>query len=205
MPEAPRNDGRRGPSKETVDAVLPAAFHLLVTEGIGALTPTRLFQTTGVARTTIYRHWPDPAAFVADLIAGATRRDDLDRYVGELEADLRTALATLTFRLANRPVGPFLAALLSADVGLPADRRLVPGYVTGLLAPLTDVLDQARSRGDLGPEAATLTSVELAAELAGPLLTRAVLLDDPVGEDELERAVLAFLDRHRLDRNGLDR
>lgn len=203
MTEASSSDGRRGPSKETVDAVLPAAFHLLVTEGIAALTPTRLFQTTGVARTTIYRHWPDSAAVVADLIAGATRRDDVDDYVGSLETDLRTAVATLTFRLANRPVGPLLGALLSADVGAGPDRRLVPGYVAGLLAPAADVLDAARERGDLTDEAASIDSRRLAADLAGPLLTRSILLASPLEEGEVEGAITAFLDRvARAGRHG---
>lgn len=187
------SDPRRGPTDETADAVLTAAFHLLVTEGLAAITPTRLHQETGVARTTIYRHWPEPTAFVADIIAGATRREDTDGYVGELEPDLRTAVATLTFRLTNRPLAALLAALLSADVARPLDDKLVPTYVSGLLAPIAEVLAGAVERHEL---AAGVDPLSLAAELAGPLLVRSVFLGRPVDPAEVEADVEAFIRRH---------
>ncbi|MEM9038100.1 MAG: TetR/AcrR family transcriptional regulator [Actinomycetota bacterium] len=182
---------RVGPSAETSDAVLTAAFRLLVTEGITAITPTRLFDETGVARTTIYRHWPQPSDVIADILAGATRRSDDDEPTGDLEADLRRGTSTLVFRLANRPVRPLLGALLDADVG--GESTLVADYVRGLSASLRDAIEAGVSGGELVDAPVDV----LASELVGPLLTRAVLLGMPVTDDDGDRAVDDFLAARR--------
>ena len=42
------------------DIVLPAVIELLLAEGAGAVTALRVSEQAGVARSTIYQHWPDP-------------------------------------------------------------------------------------------------------------------------------------------------
>ena len=61
-----------GPTAATEEQVLVAAFRLLAEEGPQEVTPVRIHAETGIARTTIYRHWPDrvellsrPASFDA--------------------------------------------------------------------------------------------------------------------------------------------
>ena len=50
-----------GAAAATAYAVLSPAWRILAVEGLAALTPMRLHLETGAARTTFYRHWPDPA------------------------------------------------------------------------------------------------------------------------------------------------
>ena len=187
-------DPRTGPSAETADTVLTAAFHLLVDEGIAALTPSRLHQETGVARTTIYRHWPAPGDLVADLLAGATRRDDVGTYTGDLDHDLRVAVGTLTFRFANRPLRAMLGALVGIDRHSEHAASVGEEHVQGLLAPIREVLAAGLESGSLVTQ---VSLDELVAELAGPLMLRHVFLGQDLPDAQVEGLIVRFLREHR--------
>ena len=202
----PRRSGRpRGPSSATQYAVLSAAWRVLTDEGITALTPTRLHAETGVARTTIYRHWPDAAAVVADIVAGASQRRVPVGSSGDVRVDLLAALETLTFRLRHRPVGPLLAALLASEARAGGDHPTSADYVGALVAPIREVIVAGLADGALaspsGPtgEAPSGRAADaLLHELVGPLLLDVLLLGgDPFAIDD-DAVVDRFLDRHRV-------
>ncbi len=178
-----------GPTDETLDVVLQAAFRLLVTEGPAALTPVRIHQETGVARTTIYRHWPTSAEIVDAIMVTAIARHELDQLNGQLEHDLRIAVATLTDRFQHRPVAAFYRATL--EVGDPGERPTrSERYIAGLIEPVADVVRAGVERGELTGDPEHLTS-----ELCGPLLLDHLLLGRPVDLASVERRVTAFLAR----------
>jgi AcrR family transcriptional regulator len=62
MSQAAREDPRVTANRRTVQQ---AALDLLSSDGIGGLTVERLADASGVSRSTIYRHWPDPRILVA--------------------------------------------------------------------------------------------------------------------------------------------
>ncbi len=167
--------------------MLGAAFEILTTDGLAAITPSRIFQMTGVARTTVYRHWPSPDDMVRDIVRHATARHDRHDYVGDLRTDLATALRTITFRFANRPVRALLAALIDADRRRdPAEAPAAPGYVSGLVEPVVEVLRDATLRGELPTD---LDVDRRVSELVGPWFHRHVLLGEEIDDDEVDRIV----------------
>ena len=190
-----RSSGRpRGPSSATQYAVLSAAWRILADEGITALTPTRLHAETGVARTTIYRHWPDAEAVVADIVAGASHGRAPRSASGDLRSDLLAALGTLTFRLRHRPVGPLLGALLVGQTRRNSTSPTSAQYVAALVEPIRDVLVESQSsgalRGSVDPDA-------LLGAFVGPLLLDVVLLGaDPESVDDAA-IVDDFLERYQ--------
>jgi AcrR family transcriptional regulator len=143
--------------------VLRAALDLLLSEGVGSLTPQRLHEESGVARSTLYRHWPTPDDVVDDLLEVAARTEH-PVPTGEVVADLETALDALLWRLRNRPVAPFLAALMS---GPPDDATLVARrarYVDTLLEPFLAALRAAV------PSVPAVERDELVSLVAGPVV-----------------------------------
>jgi AcrR family transcriptional regulator len=143
--------------------VLRSALDLLLADGVGALTAQRLFETSGVARSTIYRHWPTPDDVVDDLleVAAATEHPE---PTGDVLADLEAALDALRLRLRTRPVAPFLAALMS---GPPDDAALLARrtrYVETLLEPFRAAV---RAATPPLPAATRDTVVDL---VAGPVI-----------------------------------
>ena len=78
--------------------VLDAATDLLIDQGHHAVTPQRVSTVTGVARSTIYRLWPDPVSLLLDAIDRVLAPDHAAPTVGDLGADLATALERLRLR-----------------------------------------------------------------------------------------------------------
>ncbi|NND84469.1 MAG: helix-turn-helix transcriptional regulator, partial [Acidimicrobiia bacterium] len=63
--------------ERTKDVVLRAAFAVIGEVGFGGATIDAIAQKSGVARSTIYRHWPDRA----DLLI-----ESMSRMVGSVES-----------------------------------------------------------------------------------------------------------------------
>ncbi|MEL6985976.1 MAG: TetR/AcrR family transcriptional regulator [Actinomycetota bacterium] len=185
-----------GPTDETMELVLQAAFRLLVTEGPVGLTPVRIHQETGVARTTVYRHWPTSAHIVDAIMTRAIARHELDQLTGVTAHDLPVAVATLTDRFQHRPVAAFYRATL--EVGDPDERPTrSERYIEGLIAPVADVVADGVASGQLRGDAASLTS-----SLCGPLLLDHLLLGRPVDLDAIGQRVDEFLARHSAEGTG---
>jgi AcrR family transcriptional regulator len=71
---------------QTRDLVPHAARVIVASDGQAAVTPTRLVEMSGVARSTIYRHWPDAAAVIVDAIK-IDQSELLLHNTGDVEAD----------------------------------------------------------------------------------------------------------------------
>lgn len=160
-------------------------------EGPAALTPVRIHRESGVARTTIYRHWPTPAHITESILGRAIARIDLDQLTGEVEHDLAVAIDTLLFRFRNRPVRRFFDAVrLHGPAG--ESPSMSERYIAGLMAPVRDVLERAVADGAISGDVDDLT-----AEICGPLMVCHLLLGDPVGDITGADLAAAFLARHR--------
>ncbi|MEL6980920.1 MAG: TetR/AcrR family transcriptional regulator [Actinomycetota bacterium] len=183
---------RRGPRSETVETVFTWAFRLLIAEGAHAITANRLHQESGVARTTIYRHWPEPADLLAAMLERATGDQDMPDFVGATRADLTIAMEGLVFRFNERPVRPLFGALVEHSRRDPDAEDLGATYISGVLRSIRRAVSEGIDRGDLKPgDVETLTD-----ELAGPLLVRHVLLGRDVDDADAASAIELFLDRH---------
>jgi AcrR family transcriptional regulator len=169
-----------GPSADTVEIVLTAALELLLTEGAAALTPARLHAVTGVARSTVYRHWPMPRDVLAALIAVAP--DPPAPPGGDLAGTLHTEVDRLCDRLRDKPVAAFLRALVTASATDPSCAELRRRYVGDLLTPFHAAFRSHATTGTGHPEEASATIVS-------PLLVDALLLDHPVDRERAHRAV----------------
>ena len=182
-----------GPTAATEEQVLVAAFRLLAEEGPQEVTPVRIHAETGIARTTIYRHWPTPEHVIGAILERAVARHELDELTGELDADLRTAVATITYRFENRPVLALFRGTLALRVETNgATAPMSERYIAGLSAPVHDVLAAAIDDGELHGDADELTS-----ELCGPLFFDHLLLGRPVDAELVETRIAAFLAAHR--------
>ncbi|MFF0493710.1 TetR/AcrR family transcriptional regulator [Nocardia sp. NPDC004068] len=169
-----------GPATETEELVLTAALDLVLSEGAGALTAQRLHARTGVARTTIYRHWPTPKDVLAALISVAPH--PTPEPTGDPVADLRREVDLLCDRLRDKPVGVFLRALVTASSADPACVPLRHRYVMDLLEPFRRTLTAIGLAGRERVENAALAIV-------APLLVDVLLLDRPVDRERAHRAV----------------
>src|SRR5579863_2048086 len=74
------------------ERVLTATLDLLTETGLGGLTVDDVSKRSGVAKTTIYRHWPNRSALVVDACLRMTDGDEAPPDTGSLEGDVRAIL-----------------------------------------------------------------------------------------------------------------
>lgn len=187
---------KRGPRRDTLELVFTHAFRLLFEEGAHAITPNRLHQETGIARTTIYRHWPEPADLLATMLERATGDQNLGEFVGGVRQDLATAIDDLVFRFNERPVRPLFGALVEYGRREPDRGDIAAEYISGIQKWVRQAISEGVERGEL---LAARDDIDfLLAELTGPLLVEHVLLGRTVTQSDGRAAVDDFLARRCL-------
>ena len=174
--------------------ILDAAAELLVHEGASAVTAVRVAEQTGVARTTIYRHFENPSGLLLAAIDQVVTPHIPTQITEDVEEDLITALSNLGMRMEKNPFRLVFTALLdqaNQDEGaLAAQRR----FVNGVLQPIRDILAAAIQRGDLP---STVHVETASAQLAGPLFLQHVMLRTIISEPLISETVTQFLCRMR--------
>src|ERR1700761_1847970 len=84
-------DGRVRRSR---DRVLTSAFELLGESGVGGFSVDEVARRSGVAKTTIYRHWPTREALVIDACSRISDEQEVPD-TGTLEGDLAAILTNI--------------------------------------------------------------------------------------------------------------
>ena len=192
--EQPRGKGKNPRTTRVCEIILDAAAQLLVREGASAVTAVRVAEKTGVARTTIYRHFPNPSGLLLDAIDRVVTPHAPTKITDNLEEDLITALSNLRMRMTKNPFRLVFTALLdhaNRDESFVAAQRR---FVNGVLQPIHDILTAAIQRGDLP---STVDVETASAQLAGPLFLQHVMLRTTISEPLISETVTQFLCRTR--------
>lgn len=171
-------------------AVLDAAAQLLCEEGFPGVTIEAVAARSGVAKTTIYRHWPTRAELL--ITAFQTMACEPPRVdTGDVRDDLVLLMSGLAEQLRNErwaSVLPSLAAEARHEPGLAA---LHAGFVAERRAHVLEVIRRGMDRGQLPPGT---DAGLLATMVAGPVFFRALVSLEPLDEPGLpERVVDAAL------------
>jgi TetR/AcrR family transcriptional regulator of autoinduction and epiphytic fitness len=170
--------------------VLHAAMNLLAAGGFGGLTIEAIAARSGVAKSTIYRHWPDKAAVIAD--AFETAHHDLDPPVTGLTA--REALDRVVRHVADVAADPVFSSAIPALIeGAERDARLREfrqGYSAARRQSVADLVERGISDGEFPAG----RDPQLAAQLLiGLIFYRRLMTSepfDPAGTGALIDAVL---------------
>lgn len=172
-------------SEEAHQRVLAAAASLLGERGIDSLSVDEVASRSGVAKTTIYRHWSSRQALVVDAIAACAQPVPTPN-TGELRTDLVLCFDDIVRASAEPGRRPLFLALLEAAARDPELERLRLAFLDERQRPVRTVLELAVGRGELPAELDLDLAVDL---LVGPLLHRLVLRGVEVDADDLEAVV----------------
>jgi AcrR family transcriptional regulator len=180
--DADKVDGRIRRSRERV---LTTTFELLGESGVGGFTVDEVARRSGVAKTTIYRHWPSREALVIDACSRITEEQEVPD-TGSLEGDVTAILTNIGQLLATArwsSVLPSIVDVAERDLEF-ADvhRRIQHGHA----APLREVIERAAGRGEIPVTADRATMI---AGLMGPLFYRRWFSREPIDEEFIRRVV----------------
>jgi AcrR family transcriptional regulator len=168
-------DGRVRRSRERV---LTIAFELLSQSGVIGFTVDEVAARSGVAKTTIYRHWPSREALVLDAASRISAEVEVPD-TGTLAADVTAILANLGHLLSTArwsSVVPSIVDIAERD----SEFAAIHGEIQrGHAAPLREVLDRAADRGELP---ANTDVSQMISELIGPLYYRRWFTREPIDE-----------------------
>ena len=184
-----RRHGHDARISHTREVVLTAARRILLEEGPEAVTALRVSEATGVARTTIYRHWPGRDLLLLETLA-SVEIEHPTFHTGSLRDDLIGFLEHLGRRIGGRPAAPFITAMAQRAQHDQAAAALHRNRMDDWLNPLREVLRAGVEAGDL-PE--TLSVEDAVARLSGPILYRGLIAGLPVDERMVIGVVDAFL------------
>lgn len=186
-----RGRSRRGDPRvaRTRERVLEAARKLLVEEGPDAVTALRVSEATGIARTTIYRHWPERDDLLRDTIAIDEPEADVV-LTGDTRADLIAMLTHLADRVGRRRSARMMAVAIERS----GHRGQTGGPHREMfrrrLEPLRKIIKSGIGNGDLN---GAIDLDEAIAQLAGPAFFQAVFLRRKVEPGFITAVVDSFL------------
>jgi AcrR family transcriptional regulator len=185
-PPSLETDERVRRSKE---AVLAATSELLSEAGLGGVSVDAVSKRSGVAKTTIYRHWPSRTALLLEACARMGSRPAAPD-TGSLRGDLTALAMYLAGQLRSACWATVLPSIIDAAERDPEIAHLQSRLHAGFLAPFRAVVERARERGEL-PRSQDPS--EIVAAIVGPLFFRRWFsreaLDDPFVRAVVERAV----------------
>lgn len=169
-------DGRVRRSR---DRVLTTTFELLSETGVGGLTVDEVARRSGVAKTTIYRHWPTREALVIDACSRISAEQEIPD-TGSLEGDVTAILANIAHLLGTARWSSVLPSIVDVAERDPEFADIHSNIQQGHAAPLREVIERAAGRGEIP---ATTDHSAMIAALLGPLFYRRWFSREPIDDE----------------------
>jgi AcrR family transcriptional regulator len=158
----------------TRTTVLGAAIDLLAERGYSGFSVESVVERTGIAKTTLYRHWPTRD----DLLAAAIARLDVAGPLpdtGSVRQDIHDLLARRVRAARTAQWERCMPALVEAAARHPELAAVIARLISQVLAQIETLLGRGIERGelrhDLDPQLA-------ASALIGPIVFRRLLLHE---------------------------
>jgi AcrR family transcriptional regulator len=156
-------------------AVLGAAIDLLAERGYSGFSVEGVVERTGIAKTTLYRHWPTRDDLLAAAITELDGAGPLPD-TGSVRQDLLDLLARRV-RAARTPQWErCMPALVEAAARHPELAELIAQLTGQILAQIETLLGRGIQRGELRPD---LDPQLTASAVIGPIVFRRLLLHEP--------------------------
>jgi len=166
-------DGRVVRTKERV---LQETYRLMIEGGLSGISVDEVSRRSGVAKTTIYRHWPTRSALVLDACS-KLGGPDASPDSGTLADDLSILLGRVADQLNNEAWPSVLPSIIDAAERDPEIAGLHANLHAGHMQPFLAAIAAAKRRGEL-PEGASAET--MVATIVGPLFYRRWFSKEPI-------------------------
>lgn len=155
----------------TRTVVLTSTLHVIADRGFEGASIEAISAHSGVARSTIYRHWPKRSDLLLDAIESLLVTEPNFTFT-ELRTDLIGIANALSYMLMSEPVGTVIAALMVEARRDAHVARLHQQFVTKRMGIATTAVETAIAEGHL-PRTTDATSI--ATQIVAPLFFRTLL------------------------------
>lgn len=168
--------------------VLASTYDLLTEVGLGGVSVDEVARRSGVAKTTIYRHWPSRTSLLLDACRQLSSKPQAPD-TGSLKRDLEI-LASAIVKVLHSPQSTVLPSIIDAGERDKALAQLQSSELCEVQSVFRLVIERGKQRGELpGRENAQ----ELVAAILGPLFYRRWFSRENVDEALAKRVVARAL------------
>lgn len=153
-------------SAEARSKVLAAASDLMAARGVSSLTIDEVANRSGVAKTTIYRHWPERTSLIIDAVNAQLEHVGIPD-TGSLRGDLTTFFGGMIRTDLSGNVGDIIPCLIEAAGRDPEMANLLDRIGSQRRRGIEVILERAITRGEIDP---TSDLNPLVGVIVGPIL-----------------------------------
>jgi AcrR family transcriptional regulator len=169
--------------------VLDATTELLFERGYAGATVDEISRRSGVAKTTIYRHWPTRTDLLRNACSAlGTPLDTPD--AGSLAADMAALMIHLASLLRSAKWPSVLPSIIDAAERDPDIATMYSKLQQAYSAPFATLIQRAKRKGELPRDA---DEAMLIAALTGPLFYRRWFSREPLTDDFARQIVRRVL------------
>ena len=172
-------------SEEARRKAIAAAIDLIVERGVANLSIEEVAARSGVAKTTIYRHWPERASLIIDT-ARATFEHVTTPDTGSLRGDLEAYFNSLMRADLSGTAAKLIPCLVDAASRDPEIDMMMDRFSLERQQPVMTIVARAQKRGELPPD---LDRDVIIGTVVGPIVFRRVLQRRPVDPDYISKCL----------------
>jgi len=177
--------------RKSKKAVIAAALQLLGEHGLGGVSVDEVSKRSGVAKTTIYRHWPNREALLVDACSAMGSKPEAPD-TGSFKGDLLLLVTHMATRLRSDRWAGILPSVIDAAERDPQLAAVHTRLHAGFMAPLYSVIERATAKGELPKDT---DASEVVASVVGPLFYRRWFSRQPLDEAFVKAIVKNMTDR----------
>jgi AcrR family transcriptional regulator len=170
-------------------AVLTATYQLLSEAGFSGVSVDAVSKRSGVAKTTIYRHWPSRSALLLDACSNMGSRPQAPD-TGSLKGDLELLVKHTAHQLRTAAWATVAPSIIDAAERDQELANVQARTHSGVRSPFQTVIERAQQRGELSRD---LDPSHVIAAIFGPLFYRRWFSREPLDEaftkSVVERAI----------------
>jgi AcrR family transcriptional regulator len=163
-----RSDETDSRVERSKSAVLAATYELLSETGLGGVSVDAVAARSGVAKTTIYRHWPSREALLLAACSTLSRRPEVPD-TGSVKGDLTVLATGLADQLSSARWAAVVPSIVDAAEREKDLAALYACLHDDMMAGFLSVIERAQKKGELSRNRA---ATELVASVVGPLFYR---------------------------------
>jgi AcrR family transcriptional regulator len=175
---APRGEAAR-------QKIIEATQEVLLDNGLDGFTVEAVASRSGSARTTIYRHWPEPKDLVIDTLESLAGQFPVPD-TGSLRGDLQAAATIVRPVLEDPRTRRLLLDVTRAAAEDTDIEKIRQRAIRERRQPVQVLLQRAIARGEIDPAIDLNMAMHL---VEGPLLSATVLQNRPITDEMLTELV----------------
>lgn len=173
-------------SEKTKQAILTAAYELLLEQNFNTVTVEGIAEKAGVSKATIYKWWPNKAAVILDGFFAATESMLHIPDTGSTKDDLFIQVNSLA-EFITSPKGKVIAELIAEgqfDPNIAEEYR--NRYFTPRRLISREILERGVARGELREDINIGLSIDL---VFAPIFYRILITGEPVDATFVENLI----------------